>query len=205
MKQILWLDVDGVLVDYTRPFLKFANLSITYDDLFDYDLRKLFKTEDECLNTMLNFAMSEEFAKLPPIMNPVLLEALHNVGYELRIITKLPAPSAAKVNRIKNLTALFGPIFKEIIFTGNGECKLEYLHKRKQHEPDATYILVEDNPELLAKADELFFKNIELFEQLEIKAIAHPYNSKTVDMLTIIRAQVSFDDVAEDLLTRKVQ
>lgn len=204
MKTILWLDVDGVLLDYTRPFLRFAGLPQTYETLFDYDLRKLFGSEDECTNTMLRFARSEEFASLPPIADYVILEALKNAGYELRIITKLPAPPQAKINRILNLTEEFGPIFSEVVFTGATECKFDYLIKRKEQEPDESYTIIEDNPEFLRKADNAFIENMELISKLEVVGIRHPYNADTMPDLKLIHAYDNIDNAAYSLLHRKV-
>ena len=204
MKTILWLDVDGVLLDYTRPFLRFAGLPQTYETLFDYDLRKLFVTGDECLNTMLRFAQSEEFAALPPIADGVMLEALKNAGYELRIITKLPAPPKAKISRIVNLTEEFGPVFSEVVFTGATDCKFDYLIQRKEHEPDAEYTIIEDNPEFLRKADGKFMEHPELASKLEVIGIRHPYNADTVPDLMRINAFNNFDNAAYSLLHRKV-
>jgi hypothetical protein len=200
MKKVLWLDVDGVLLDYTRPFLRFASLPMTYETLFDYDLRKLFVTQDECNDTMLRFAMSKEFAALPSIATAHLLVALKNVGYELRVITKLPSPNEAKINRIMNLSRDFGPVFSEIVFTGSSDCKLDYLAQRYQQEVGAEYILVEDNPELLVKAEDRYFENLEMLHHLQIRAIRHPYNEEVVDNLMLIRHTKTFDEVALELI-----
>lgn len=205
MNKVLWLDVDGVLLDYTRPFLMFAELDkkgVHYDNLFDYDLRKLFDDEDHCLSTMLAFAMSENFSSLPAIADPNLLVALRNVGYELRIITKLPAPNRSKVNRVLNLSAYFGAVFDEIVFTGSTDCKVEYLSQRKLTEPFKQYTIIEDNPEFLSKVEARGF--VTMNNEFETFGIAHPYNKTVADNLMLIPMASSFDEVARVLIDRSV-
>lgn len=197
----LWLDADGVLLDYTRAFLYFTRLDqkgVDYDNLLDYDLTKLFDSTEECLNTMLRFAMSTEFSKLPAIADPDLLVALKNVGYSLRVITKLPAPAKSRVNRILNLSKCFGPVFDEIVFTGATQCKVDYLRDRK-----ALYrkemIVVEDNPDFLRKADALYG-----LLGFEVLGVSHPYNSKETPALKRTQMFDSMNDIAEVLLHREV-
>jgi hypothetical protein len=198
MKKVLWLDVDGVLLDYTSAFLKYAESHLTYETLLDYDLTKLFATPDDCWKKMREFTMSVEFANLPAIAQYGHIHGLKNAGYELRIITQLTAPSVARKNRIANLTYIFGSPFSEVVFTEHGSCKLEYLAGRKDGEPDAEYILVEDNPRLLDKADE----HGHLFP-VEVLAISHPYNKDVIEQLEL-KTYSSFVGVYHELLDRVV-
>lgn len=205
MKKVLWLDVDGVLLDYTSGFLKYAESHMTYEALLDYDLTKLFATPDDCYNKMRAFASSEEFARLPAIAQYNHIHGLKNAGYELRIITQLTAPPAARKNRIANLTAIFGSPFSEVVFTEHGQCKLEYLAGRYEAEKLRTfnnelkYILIEDNPHLLLKADHPGIKF-----PVETIAIMHPYNQSVVEELYSITKYASFGGVYHDLLDRVV-
>ena len=186
----LWLDVDGVLLDYTRPFLAFTGidtLGITYDNLFDYDLTKLFRSPDDCELAMLRFAMSKDFDKLQAIADVHDLATLKNMGYSLRVITQLPAPPEAKKARIRNLTQNFGAIFDAIVFTVPGQCKLELI--QQSHQPGERTILVEDNPNLLRKAD-CQSHNIEVY------AVGHPYNMDAIKDLNNVPVGHDFSRIA---------
>lgn len=198
MKKVLWLDVDGVLLDYTRAFLKFAGLGTTYEDLTGYDLTKLFETKEQCWDTMKKFACSYEFANLPVHTDAFYLHALKNAGYDLRIITQLTAPPHARKNRIANLTNVYGGIFSEIVFTDMGQCKLDYLWERWSAETDdVDYILVEDNPHLLTK-------HCVIDPQwLETLAVEHPYNKASIAELPLAK-HPSFVGVYHKLIDRVV-
>jgi hypothetical protein len=204
MKKVLWLDVDGVLLDYTRAFLKFAGLGTTYEDLTGYDLTTLFETKEQCWDTMKAFACSKEFADLPVHTPAFYLHALKNAGYDLRIITQLTAPAHARKNRIANLTNVYGGIFSEIVFTNIGECKLDYLWDRWCREGDFgdmgadSYILIEDNPKLLLKADDR-----ENYGYVEVMAIEHPYNNKEIADISLNK-YASFGGVYHNLIDRVV-
>jgi hypothetical protein len=204
MKKVLWLDVDGVLLDYTRAFLKFAGLGTTYEDLTSYDLTTLFDTKEQCWDTMKAFACSQEFADLPVHTPAFYLHALKNAGYDLRIITQLTAPAHARKNRIANLTNVYGGIFSEIVFTEMGQCKMDHLWGSWCGEGDfgdmgaESYILVEDNPKLLLKADD---RN--LYGYVEVLAVEHPYNKEEIAG-TSLDKYPSFSGVYHNLIDRVV-
>lgn len=206
MKKVLWLDVDGVLLDYTRAFLKFAGLGTTYEDLTGYDLTKLFETKEQCWDTMKKFACSYEFANLPVHTDAFYLHALKNAGYDLRIITQLTAPAHARKNRIANLTNVYGGIFSDIVFTDMGQCKLDYLRKRWQEDHARFgiyphYILVEDNPTLLAKAEDLWHAER---STVEVLGVSHPYNALATSYFTGVSMHSSFVGVYHNLIDRVV-
>lgn len=180
----LWLDVDGVLLDYTRPFLKFAALPMKYDDVFDYALSKLFVTGDECAAMMTKFHTDPVFATLPVIANKHLLLALKDYGYSLKIITKLPDEGDARKHRHTNLVTHFGEMFDQIVFVDK-ECKLEYL----QHQ-DGHNVLIEDNSWLLDKYENGSWP-------IEVLAIKHPYNKSVTDKLVMT---VVYDTTDEALI-----
>lgn len=208
MKRVLWLDVDGVLLDYTRAFLKFAGLGTTYEDLTGYDLTTLFETKEQCWDTMKAFACSKEFAELPVHTPAFYLHALKNAGYDLRIITQLTAPAHARKNRIANLTNVYGGIFSEIVFTEHGTCKLDYLRSRWYSTKNGLplgamphYLLVEDNPALLAKAEKLYHSERAV---MEVLGISHPYNALATSYFTGVPMYPSFTGVYHELLDRIV-
>lgn len=201
----IWFDVDGVLLDYTRAFLDFTGLSsrgIEYHNLTDYDLTKLFDTPDECHRVMLQFALSDEFRDLPSHIDGQFLWALKNLGHSLKVITKLPAPPKARLNRLMNLSEKFGPVFDEVVFT-TSECKLDFLKKR--NDPNA--IILEDNPDFLRKAEDSIL--VGLLDQVpaphpEVMAIIHPYNAHIAKELTLIRKYESAESAIITLLLSEV-
>lgn len=197
-KEVIWLDVDGVLLDYVRPFFKFADLPITYEELPTYNFLNYFESPKHGVDKMRDFCNSDVFANLDPIADPVLLASLKNAGYELRIITQLVGEPFARINRIKNLTRLFGPIFSEVIFTEAGQCKLDILRQKNATE-NGHFILIEDNPKLLLKADSFF----DSWENIEVHAVLHPYNREDLKRLLNVKSKDTFDHIAEELLERK--
>lgn len=205
MKRVLWLDVDGVLLDYTRAFLEFSKRSIKYEEMTTYDLTVLFDSKEECFEQMKAFASSYAFANLPVHTDAFYLHALKNAGYDLRIITQLTAPAQARKNRIANLTNVYGGIFSEIVFTQHGQCKLDYLERRWRHDNsvnyDNPYILVEDNPVLLGKAENQYHAERSL---IQVYGITHPYNTLSTSYMTGVRLFPSFVGVYHDLLDRIV-
>lgn len=203
----IWLDVDGVLLDYTRAFLSFTGidtLGTTYDNYLDYDLTKLFETPDDCYKAMLAFSMSKKFGELRPIANKLDLEMLHNLGFKLNILTQLSAPPQARANRIRNLTLNFGGVFDKVIFTNRGQCKLDYIAAKISVTGD---ILVEDNPTLLLKAEdqrERLRRDTGLVHPLTVYAVRHPYNMAVVDKLKYVQAAPDFKTIASWLIHETV-
>lgn len=178
MSKTIWFDADGVLLDYTAPFLQYIKSDKTYDTLYDYDLTKLFYSREACEQAMLAFAMSAKFGHLDALADKFDLECLRSVGYTLKVITMLPAPISVRAKRVRNLVNLYGNVFSDIVFTTRNQCKLEYL---KSIQGDEEFILVEDNPKLLMQAS----RDIELaatigdlykLRHLEVIGIEHPYN-----------------------------
>lgn len=209
MKPTIWLDVDGVLLDYTNPFLQFTGIDttgVTYDNLFDYDLTKLFRAKEDCDNAMLRFAVSDEFKNLPPIAHRHDLEMLKNMGFSLQIITQLPAPPKSKIARIKNLTQNFGAVFDGVHFTIPGQCKLSYIRDIEFNLHNDYHILVEDNPNLLAKAEgELELQMLTRNKaRYEVYAVVHPYNQEVVSGLHRVAAKANFSGVADTIATSEV-
>lgn len=173
MKRILWLDVDGVLLEYTREFFKFARIPKSTIDYSDYNLSRYFETPEKCRKTMEEFACSEQFTHLPIICNRAYLQAILQAGVELRAITKLPVPPKGRANRLINLSWAFGPIFSQVVFTNSHECKWDLL--RNTYLFDACprdQIIIEDNPDFFLAVDKAPSKNVKVY------GVRHPYNTK---------------------------
>lgn len=202
----IWFDADGVLLDYTDPFLKFIGSDLNYSTLLDYDLTKLFDTPEKCRLAMLRFTETPVFEQLPRICHPLFLASLKNVGYDLKVITKLPASKKAKVRRIENLSWHFGPVFSEVVFTGEGECKLDYLEHRYEHFlSDRDMVLIEDNPDLLIKHElKLEAPYGRNRYPIEVLAIRHTYNRTVCNRLKHTRVYGSTPVAVEALLERAV-
>lgn len=203
MKTSIWLDVDGVLLDYCSPFNKFAGLEEqghTYDTITDYDYTRLFDSAAECFAKMREFAVSPEFADLPAIASVLDIEALKNMGYRVQIITQLDSAPAGKIARIRNLTRAFGNVFDAIHFTQRGECKLEYI--RKNQPVPAKIIVIEDNPSLLRKIDKLTAEQLKANGQTFIMGIGviHPYNEEALKSMEYIIPVADFAHAVEMLL-----
>lgn len=183
----LWFDVDGVLLDYTRPFLASIKSEQTYETLNDYDLNKLFTTRDECLAAMTRFSDNPDFALLPKIVDTALLEQLKAQGFRLKIITKLPDVGQSRAYRHQNLSRDFKDLFDDVVFTHN-ECKLDVLEGMTATMSDEEVLLIEDNPWLLEKAD------VRTTSPVRVYAIKHPYNATVVDHLRHIPVYNNTDD-----------
>lgn len=203
MKTSIWLDVDGVLLDYCSPFNKFSGLEDkghNYNNITNYDYTKLFASSDECYGLMRKFAHSTEFENLPSIASVLDLEALKNMGYDVQVITQLDSEPRGKVARIKNLTRAFGNVFDMIHFTQRGECKLDYIRKHQQGE--SKIIVVEDNPATLFKVNSLVSAQLKEVGNTFIMGIGiiHPYNTEDLKKMEYIIPVPDFSTAVDMLL-----
>lgn len=199
MKKILWLDVDGVLLDYTRAFIKFADIQVDYHEMQEYDLVRYFDSKQACENVMNEFLLSDQFSYLRPLAETPLLFALKNVGYEIRAITRIPALSTARYKRVVNLSTYFGSMFDEIVFTNAGQCKYEYLLDRLHEEKKLChYIVIEDDPVFLKTANDRNHIGITAY------GVLHPYNTSACLPLLHVAGYSSFNDIARMLIEKEV-
>lgn len=171
-RDILWFDVDGVLVDYTRAFLKYHNLPIKYEDMSSYDLLRLFPTREDGIDALKQFSLSGEIHQLQPLVRPELLWRLASMGVDMRIITQMTAPPDVHQRRIDMLKRLFGPVFTHYMFTQYPECKLDLISELIGDRTEK-HILIEDNPTLLVKSIDPI-QNVH--QNIKTVAILHPYN-----------------------------
>lgn len=177
-KPALWIDADGVLVDYTRGFLDYSGLSkagYTYEDVQDYDLTKMFGSgkhaQDHTYELMRKFSESPEFHDLKPLALLTDLEALANFGFPMYVISQLGS-KVARHSRVMNLTRLYGKVFKNIVFTQHGQSKLDFIKENTEYNDN---IIIEDNPGVFrALKDSKYTPNAE-FKLFGI-CIRHPYN-----------------------------
>lgn len=210
--RVIWLDVDGVLLDYTSAFLKFSGLDKqghTYDNIFDYNLSKLFRGGlEECRAVMYRFTQSEDFKSLSCIALLQDVEMLFNMGFKLRIITTLPTDAQYKVTRVKALTAHFGAVFDEMVFTDWTDSKLDYVLNRSVAE-GGTHIIIEDNPKLLIEVDEFLERKHTAYHypmrNLICYAIRHPYNYIELSKMKQVIVCHDFHHVAGMIATEALQ
>lgn len=203
--RVIKIDVDGVLLDYTRAFLKFAPQWVLsdfsthplkeskYEDLTQYDLSNLFSNTEHMLATMKHFHSSYEFAHLAPLARTVELEFLKNAGHKLHVITQLENIPHVRFNRLANLTHEYGSIFDKIQYTVAGQCKLDVIAEELDYEP---YIIIEDNPKLLEKANATITDDLTRYGKTRITAygVRHPYNAAVLETLPAIIVVDSFGE-----------
>lgn len=163
----IYFDVDGVLLDWVRPFLNYGGSETRYDELKKYDLSYLFhgntKLMVECIN---RFNSSDDYRNLPALTTREQLLKLKDAGYQLNIITQVDGEQARKY-RQENLDNVFGKdMFTNIIMVGRGTKKAELLNKLH---PNEEIYVVEDNPQ--------FFVDIGYdYPNIRGLAVVHPYN-----------------------------
>lgn len=201
MTKVLWLDVDGVLLDWLTPFLEYSGLykeGVRASQIKDYDMSKLFKSSEQMYSTIEGFSRSSRFRELPVLADKKLLIALKNSGFDLKIITKIPYCSEAAINRLVNLSE-FGAIFSEVVLLDLHDVKCGYLYNRitreavRPHAPHVEHIVIEDAPDFLFMAD-----GINAFKTY---GIIHEYNKHIIPRLDNVWMYPSFNAVAMQLLT----
>lgn len=175
MTKTLWLDVDGVLLDWVRPFLEYVQSPVSYDNLTQYDFSYLFKGgTSEMVDAINEFNKTSIYENLKPMISLCDLPRLRNAEYDLNIISQVDGELARQL-RINNLENVFGKYtFGKIVLTGRGEKKTEVLRKL---EPYDTIHVVEDNPG--------FFKDAEKDGHIKGMAINHPYNCRALRELDV--------------------
>ena len=181
MRKVLFLDCDGVLLDWTGPFLNFVNAPITPDQVIEYDMTKtgLWLDTAEFMNDLQRFEETNAWANLPTLCLMTSLEALKNIGYELRVLTMAGHTPRSRAARVQNLTKKFGAVFSGIEFVGPKDCKIEWIDKwmREQREqscyPVEVHGLVEDKSSTLIKTVEYGLSGFTAY------GIRRPYNSDT--------------------------
>lgn len=172
----IYLDVDGVLLDWFRPFLAYVRPHMKYEDLKQYSLSTLFGNDRETRELVNDFNNSPVYRNLKPLTSRDRLLNLEAAGYELNIITQVDGDKA-RGSRLYNLENAFGlDLFKKIIFVPSGEKKTDVL---RQIEPyDLELSVVEDNPR--------FFVDAKADRYIRGYAVRHTYNAAELKDLGII-------------------
>jgi len=198
-KPVVWFDADGVLLDFMSPFTKlpeFTRNNVKLSDIKDYDLAKYFGEGEvgkaRFKTALADFYATSQFASLDLLVNPVLLIALKQAGYELRVITKVPEGVGRHARRL-NL-AQYGDVFSEVIIVDPNTCKVNFL-RQWQHlkEPSAEYIVIEDDPNFLWSAD--------VDNAFTVYGIRHTYNQYIEDKLENVWMYNNTKAVIKQLIT----
>lgn len=208
MKTIVWCDVDGVLLDFLTPFLEHTGLAekgFTAENVKDYDFSLLFSNKEESDEAIRDFTKSEAYNNLSTIASLLDLEALKNIGFELRAITQVDGDNIARVNRIKNLTSKFSGLFNGIYFTKPGQCKLDVISTFAGD--GERHIIIEDNPALLTKLSEEVLRQIQTHGNSCLLGIGitHRYNAHQLRDLDGIVTVRDFSQATEMLLIGHAQ
>ena len=199
MKKRIWLDCDGVLLDWTRPFLVFSGLAtrgVKYEDIFDIDLTKLYKTPEDFYEVMHKYHQSDTFSNLPALISQGAIEMLKNFGYELHVITQIENNPISRMNRMGNLTHRFGAVFTGVHFTERGQSKLDYILNMY---PGDKAIVIEDHPTFLKEASDYIETKLIRYGWSELLAygVKHPYNE---DALKDIKYIVKVPDTTSAIM-----
>jgi hypothetical protein len=188
-KTPLWLDCDGVLLDWVRPFLDYIKSPVKYEDLTQYDLSCLFGGNTEVMVHSINqFNETAHYRYLKPLCSRGDLLRLKLKGYELNIISQVDGDEARQ-NRIQNIEDEFGKdIFNTILLTGRHEKKVDVLRK---YEPYDDIKVVEDNPQ--------FFKDAVASGHFTLYAIGHPYNIKELKEISTVPIYTGIPELVRHL------
>lgn len=185
-RPVFWFDCDGVLLDWTRPFLEFSGLNVKYEDLTDIDLSKLYENPDDFLELMHLYHKSDIFSNLSPIVPPEALYWLKGTTRsEMNVITQIENEFIPRHSRTTNLRNKFGNVFNQINFTIRGECKLERILSER---PNEQHMIVEDHPRTLKRiADQIKEDMIHKGKtNLAAVGIVHPYNKAALEDIEFI-------------------
>lgn len=186
-KPIIWFDCDGVLLDWTRPFLDYAGHDVKYEELNDIDLSKLYSNPDDFLVHMEGYHHCMRFESLSPLVEPEAIDWLASMtDCEINIITQLEGHTP-QLSRIKNIVGVFGrDLAQKIHFTKRGECKLERI--LAQH-PTSRHIIIEDHPATLKRISNRIESDLIDRGTTNITAYAvhHPYNTMALQPLKYIQ------------------
>lgn len=167
-----YIDVDGVIFDYTKAFFEFCGIGTPVEELEDYDLTRFFSTPAECYMYMSSFGRSNEHHTMETLVpEHLLVEALAILSKRSNIvfITQVCDHSNRQYRELI-LNRMFKTIPHRVEFTARGECKYDIVSSRTGYS-----CIIEDNPNVLDK-----YELSHTHKDWAI-AIRHPYNKKIVD------------------------
>lgn len=119
MKKYLLTDCDGVLLNWKDAFADWIGLEAEYDH--DYDLSVCYNIPNWKMEVLMQtFERSKHFGYLEAV-EPFALTALRTLlnDYKIVVISSVSADPSVVKNRAKNLIAVYGDIFEDIIHVGS--------------------------------------------------------------------------------------
>lgn len=158
MKRKVFLDADGVLLDYTQGLWAWAKRK----KLLTQSGRQLLTTSGKVnppdwqidghfvggFAAMADFYRTNEYAYLKPLVRPHFLQAIKSAGADIIVVTAAPSDPTLARARILNLTLHYGDVFDEVIFTK--DCKVQVIDQYR----GTPFAFVEDKPSTLRAAYE---------------------------------------------------
>lgn len=145
----VFIDVDGVLLDYTDAFLAWLRRNyLTHDEggdlirvrpewLHEYDLEKALSpwmSSNMVRPAMKEFCGSDEWRNMRPLADIRLLEALRNCGIKLQILSS--CWPEWQPDSLLRLTRHYGPVFTGCKFCppqDKAEFIYQYMCEHKVH------------------------------------------------------------------------
>lgn len=149
-KQIIGLDVDGVIADYFTPLLIHINqllgTSHRYEDCISHNLAESFGISvEEMRKLLIDFETDELIASLPPLEGALEAIALLQTKYDIAIITsrrtEWQAATAAWLDQYFSAVQVYYTIGRNNTFAGGPN----RLHKPQVAEQIGAFCLIEDN------------------------------------------------------------
>lgn len=128
MKKVILTDVDGVLLDWNSGFdeyMNFYHIQQIMSESNRYSLHKRYGSSRRFMDErVIEFNKSERNERLKPLKDSVEhVTKLAEEGYRFIAVTNVGNDAESKSRRVKNLTDVFGDVFKEVICLGIGESK----------------------------------------------------------------------------------
>lgn len=172
MKNKIFIDVDGVLVDFSRPFLDWCfqngyTHSRYEGQWFDWDFSPLFINPANVGKAVGEFQRSGYWVRLPMLTWPGPLLALKRRGAELHILSSVTNPLNREV-RTEMLKMYYGAdTFDSFNYVTSSESKLHKIESLCSW--DEVVCLVDDKPSTI---EEFCITN------RPIAVVSHCYNDE---------------------------
>lgn len=153
-RRVLFLDCDGVLLDWVRPFVQWLGIDPTWCDTqptYSLVSSGLFEDLEGFLVKLHEFEQTNLWGSLPPLGTMLALQDLVNAGFELQVVTALEVDAATAARRVRNLTYHYGNVFSGVHVVPTD--KNEFIDKWAGFQPRGDDVeivgLVEDNTSTL--------------------------------------------------------
>lgn len=167
-RKVIFFDVDGVLLEWFKPFLKYLhemnvvhsqfdeNVPMKLTEMRGYNMEKhpnFAHLGKDLYRHMKDFIGSEQWEQLKPLAILSDLEVLKNCGYELRVLSQVTA-KIDRCRRAQQVTRHFGPVFTDMHFTC-WRTKKENFIKQFAIDNDCDVWLLDDKPDTVQAVAEL--------------------------------------------------